>query len=371
MSAWSQPSSQPHFLFSRHGHAMFVDTAKLFVQSGKGGDGCLSFRREKYIPKGGPDGGDGGRGGHVIFQTNSSLNTLLHFRHRPNLRAQSGEAGKGRRMHGANGEDLIVSVPIGTIVRDVSTGDVIADLSGEGEEVVIALGGRGGLGNEHFKSSTNRAPRKTTKGLPGEEVELEVELKLLADVGLIGMPNAGKSTLISRISASRPKIADYPFTTLEPNLGVVDLGDFRSCVVADIPGLIPGAHTGKGLGMRFLRHVDRCSLLLHLVDASVPSDHALSDMDAISSELELFSAELARKPRLAVLSKLDLTESQEQAETLRKGLEARGYQVIGISSVSGEGLQELIGHISRNLSERANDGEKKEAGSATKKEGAL
>jgi len=349
---------------------MFVDTAKLFVQSGNGGDGCLSFRREKYIPKGGPDGGDGGRGGHVVFRTNSSVNTLLHFRHRPNLCAQSGQAGRGRRMHGADGKDLIASVPIGTIVRDVKTGNVVADMFRDGQEVIVAQGGGGGLGNDHFKSSTNRAPRKVTKGRPGEELELEVELKLLADVGLIGMPNAGKSTLISRISASRPKIANYLFTTLEPNLGVVDLGGFCSCVVADIPGLIPGAHLGKGLGIRFLRHVDRCSLLLHLVDASVPCDHALSDMDAISRELELFSAELARKPRLAVMSKLDLTEALDQSESLQQGLEERGYQVIGISSISGDGLQTLISQISQILSEKASDRERRGPGCATKEKGA-
>jgi GTP-binding protein len=332
---------------------MFVDTAKLKIQAGKGGDGCLSFRREKFIPKGGPDGGDGGRGGHVIFRATSTINTLLHFRHQPHLRAQSGQAGMGRRMHGANGEDLLVPVPIGTIVREAESGELIADLSEDGEEITIAAGGRGGLGNDHFKSSTNRAPRRTTKGKPGEELEADIELKLLADVGLVGMPNAGKSTLISRISASRPKIADYPFTTLEPNLGVVDLGDYRSCVVADIPGLIPGAHSGKGLGAQFLRHVDRCSLLLHLVDASVPLDRALADLDAITRELELFSPSLANKPRLAVMSKLDITEARNSAGELRVGLELRGYDVIGISSVSGEGLRPLIGHISRALTHLA------------------
>ncbi len=334
---------------------MFIDTAKLHVQAGKGGDGCLSFRREKFIPKGGPDGGDGGRGGHVIFRASTSINTLLAFRHRPLLRATDGGAGMGRRMHGADGGDLIVSVPIGTIVRDSETGEVFADLSGEEQEIILAAGGRGGLGNEHFKSSTNRAPRRTTKGLPGEERDLDLELKLLADVGLVGMPNAGKSTLISRISASRPKIADYPFTTLEPNLGVVDLGDYRSCVVADIPGLIPGAHEGKGLGMRFLRHVDRCSLLLHLVDASDPPERALADLDAIADELSLFSAALARKKRLAVLSKLDVTEARENEESLRAGLEERGYDVVGISSVSGEGLRELLGRIARALEEIPRD----------------
>ncbi len=336
---------------------MFVDTAKLRVQAGKGGDGCLSFRREKFIPKGGPDGGDGGRGGHVIFRASSSQNTLLQFRHQKLLRAQKGQAGMGRRMHGADGEDLIVIVPVGTIVRDAETGELVADMSTEDQEIIIAAGGRGGLGNEHFKSSTNRAPRRTTKGVEGEESELELELKLLADVGLVGMPNAGKSTLISRISASRPKIADYPFTTLEPNLGVVDLGDYRSCVVADIPGLIPGAHEGKGLGDRFLRHVDRCSLLLHLVDAGQPPGQALSELDAISRELELFSPSLARKPRLVVLSKLDLTEAREHVAEISAGAEARGLEAAAISAVSGEGLRALVGRLARFLEELPREGE--------------
>lgn len=331
---------------------MFVDTAKLRVQAGKGGDGCLSFRREKFIPKGGPDGGDGGRGGHVILKASSSQNTLLPFRHKQVLRAPKGQAGMGRRMHGADGEDLIVPVPIGTIVRDANTGELVADMSKEDQEVIVAHGGRGGLGNEHFKSSTNRAPRRTTKGTAGEEFDLALELKLLADVGLIGMPNAGKSTLISRISASRPKIADYPFTTLEPNLGVVDLGEYRSCVVADIPGLIPGAHEGKGLGDRFLRHVDRCSLLLHLVDGSQAPEKALSDFDAISRELELFSPLLAKKQRLVVLSKMDITESREHEAEITAGAEGRGYEVLSISAVSGEGLQMLIGRLARLLMDR-------------------
>lgn len=263
----------------------------------------------------------------------------------------------GKRMHGADGEDLIVIVPVGTIVRDAETGELVADMSTDDQEIIIAAGGRGGLGNEHFKSSTNRAPRRTTKGIEGDERELDLELKLLADVGLVGMPNAGKSTLISRISASRPKIADYPFTTLEPNLGVVDLGDYRSCVVADIPGLIPGAHEGKGLGDRFLRHVDRCSLLLHLVDAGQLPEQALSDLDAISRELELFSPSLARKPRLVVLSKLDMTEARDHVAEISAGAEARGLEVAAISAVSGEGLRTLLGRLARFLEALPREGE--------------
>jgi len=328
---------------------MFVDTAKIRVQAGRGGDGCLSFRREKFVPKGGPDGGDGGRGGHVVFKATSSLNTLTHFRFQPLLRAEKGQAGMGSNKHGADGEDLLIEVPLGTIVRDFDTGEVVVDLSGEGLEVIIAQGGRGGLGNEHFKSSTNRAPRRTTKGKDGEERLLELELKLLADVGLIGMPNAGKSTLISRISESKPKIADYPFTTLQPNLGVVSLGDYSSCVVADIPGLIPGASEGKGLGLEFLRHVERCELLLHLVDASLPPERGLSDFDAVTHELSAFSPLLAKKHRLAVLTKMDVTESRTHLLKLREGLAARGMEVHAISAVSGLGLDELLGILSQML----------------------
>lgn len=328
---------------------MFVDTAKIRVQAGRGGDGCLSFRREKFVPRGGPDGGNGGRGGHVVFQATSSLNTLTHFRFQSFLRAEKGQAGMGSNKRGADGKDLLLEVPLGTIVRDSETGEVVADLSVESLEIIIAQGGRGGLGNEHFKSSINRAPRKTTKGKPGEERLLELELKLLADVGLIGMPNAGKSTLISRISESKPKIADYPFTTLQPNLGVVGLDDYNSCVVADIPGLIPGASKGKGLGLEFLRHVERCELLLHLVDASLSPERGLSDFDALTHELSAFSPLLAKKHRVAVLTKMDVTESRDHCARLREGIMARGVEVHAISAVSGLGLDELLGKISQML----------------------
>lgn len=330
---------------------MFIDTAKIRIQAGRGGDGCLSFRREKFVPKGGPDGGNGGRGGHVVFRATSSLNTLSHFRFHPHLRAEKGKAGMGSNKHGADGVDLLLEVPLGTIVRETETGEFVADLSEEGLEVIFAHGGRGGLGNEHFKSSTNRAPRKTTIGKAGEERSLDLELKLLADVGLIGMPNAGKSTLISRISESKPKIADYPFTTLQPNLGVVSLGEYSSCVVADIPGLIPGANEGKGLGLEFLRHVERCELLLHLVDASLPPERGLSDFDAVSYEISAFSSLLKKKRRVAVLTKMDVTESRGHFDKLQNGIKTRGLEVHAISAVSGLGLDELLGKISQMLSQ--------------------
>ncbi len=328
---------------------MFVDTARVTVSAGKGGNGCLSFRREKFIPRGGPDGGDGGRGGHVVFRATNSLNTLLPFRYRSILSAENGQHGMGKQKHGADGEDLIFPVPIGVLVRDAATGSLLADIAAEGMEVTVAHGGRGGIGNAHFKSSTNQAPRRTTPGKEGEKITLELELKLLADVAFIGMPNAGKSTLISKISASKPKVADYPFTTIEPNLGMVDLGEYRTCVVADIPGLISGAHQGKGLGDRFLRHVDRCSLLLHLLDVSVPPGQALSDFDIVSEELSLSSASLAQKPRVVVLTKLDIPSAREHLANVQQGLADRGFAAVPISALGGEGIPALIRSIANQL----------------------
>ncbi|MED5578415.1 MAG: GTPase ObgE [Nitrospinota bacterium] len=330
---------------------MFIDTARLLVEAGKGGDGCLSFRREKFIPKGGPDGGDGGRGGHVVFKSESSYNTLYHLRNQSVLRASDGGAGMSSHKHGANGDDLYVSVPVGTIIRDSSDESVIYDFEETGQEFVVAKGGRGGLGNDHFKSSRNRAPRRITKGQEGEELSVGLEIKLLADVGLIGKPNAGKSTLISTISKSRPKIAEYPFTTIEPNLGVVDLGGEFTCVVADIPGLILGAHSGKGLGHQFLRHIERCSLLLHLLDSSNPTEAVFQDFDSISRELELFSKDLIFKKRVCVLTKVDVIDAEDKISILRKGLKRRGFHAIGISSVSKIGLKELLRFVSKELRE--------------------
>ncbi|MFL2931467.1 MAG: GTPase ObgE [bacterium] len=328
---------------------MFIDTARLLIEAGKGGDGCLSFRREKFIPKGGPDGGDGGRGGHVIFTSDSSYNTLYHLRNQRVMKASNGGAGMSSLKHGANGDDLYIFVPVGTIVRDALVDNIIYDFEEEGQEFIIAKGGRGGLGNDHFKSSTNRTPRRITKGKEGEELSIELEIKLLADVGLIGKPNAGKSTLISTISKSKPKVADYPFTTIQPNLGVVGLGEDFTCVVADIPGLILGAHIGKGLGHQFLRHIERCTLLLHLLDASNSVETVFEDFESISRELELFSEDLILKTRIGVLTKIDAIENEDKVLILREGLKDRGFDSVGISSIARIGLKELLFMISKEV----------------------
>ncbi|MDP1758498.1 MAG: GTPase ObgE, partial [Thermodesulfovibrionales bacterium] len=282
----------------------FVDYTKIYVKAGDGGRGCVAFRREKYVPRGGPSGGDGGRGGHIIFRASRELNTLLDLRYQREYRAKRGQHGMGKKMHGKDGEDRIIPVPVGTVIKDADTEEVLADLDSEGVEIIIAKAGRGGQGNAHFATPTRQAPKFAQPGEEGEEKNLVIELKLLADVGLIGLPNAGKSTLISVISSARPKIADYPFTTLTPNLGVVKLKDLRSFVVADIPGLIEGAHKGAGLGFQFLRHVERTSMLLHLVDASdMPETDSVEDLKKINKELELYSSKLLKKPQAVVGTK--------------------------------------------------------------------
>ncbi len=284
----------------------FIDYAKIYVKAGDGGRGCMSFRREKHVPRGGPNGGDGGRGGNIIFRAAKELNTLLDLRYQREYRAERGEHGMGSNMHGRDGIDMVVPVPVGTLIKDAESGQVIADLDHDGAEVIAAKSGWGGLGNSHFATSTRQAPRYAQPGEPGEEKWLELELKLLADVGLVGLPNAGKSTLISVISAARPKIADYPFTTLVPNLGVVKMEDLRSFVVADIPGIIEGAHTGTGLGFQFLRHIERTAILLHLVDISdtVTTD-PVEDFEKITRELVLYSADLAGKTSVVAGNKHD------------------------------------------------------------------
>jgi GTP-binding protein len=328
----------------------FVDEVKIHVKAGDGGRGCLSFRREKFIPRGGPDGGDGGDGGDIVFQVDEGLGTLLDLRYKVHYKAERGAHGMGKNRHGKSGAELLVRVPPGVLIYDQETGDLLADLKQRGQRFVAARGGKGGRGNARFATSTNRAPRHVQPGLPGEERWLRLELKLLADVGLVGMPNAGKSTLIAAVSAARPKIADYPFTTLVPNLGVVKYGSFQSFVMADIPGLIEGASEGHGLGTRFLRHIERTDLFLHLVDLSdlQPGD-ALERFDAINQELGKHNPLLLEKPQLVVLSKADLTEVRDRIEQVRPFFEQRGYRILVVSAVTGQGVPELVATVGREL----------------------
>jgi GTP-binding protein len=327
---------------SRDSGASFVDEARITVIGGDGGNGCMSFRREKFVPKGGPDGGDGGRGGSVVLVADPDADTLLQFRFRHTFRAERGRHGQGSNKTGRSAEDLEIRVPVGTLVLDETGEERFADLARPGERFVAAEGGRGGRGNARFSSSTNRAPTRHETGHPGEERSYRLELKLLADVGLVGFPNAGKSTLISRVSAARPKIADYPFTTLAPSLGVVDRGDFRSFVMADIPGLIEGAHRGTGLGHRFLRHVERCRLLLHLVDPVSIRENPVHDVRVINRELRRYRSELGRKPQILVVTKADVVTDPSVYEPLRSYGEKAGVRVLVISSVRGDGLEELV-----------------------------
>jgi GTP-binding protein len=331
---------------------MFIDRAKIHVQGGDGGNGVTAFRREKFVPRGGPSGGDGGRGGDVILVADASLNTLLHLRYNPRHIAPRGLHGEGSNRSGHTGEDLIVRVPVGTQIFEATTGDLLHDLSHDGDRWLAARGGRGGFGNAHFTTSTNRAPRYHQTGSKGEELDLQLELKLLADVGLVGFPNAGKSTFISTVSAARPKIADYPFTTLEPHLGVVDLGDFRTFVIADIPGLIEGAHTGAGLGDRFLRHIERTKLLLHLVDvSSVSGREAVGDYETVNRELASYNQDLATRPQFVVATKIDALDEPERLELLKQRASADNKPFFAISSATGEGVRDLVNAIAARLDE--------------------
>jgi GTP-binding protein len=331
---------------------LFIDRVKIHVQGGHGGNGVTAFRREKFVPRGGPSGGDGGRGGDVWLEADESLNTLLHLRYNPEHKAERGRHGEGSNRSGVSGEDIVVRVPVGTQVFDAGTGDILFDFTESGARWRAASGGRGGFGNSHFATSTNRAPRYHQDGSPGQEIELQLELKLLADVGLVGFPNAGKSTLISKISAAKPKIADYPFTTLEPHLGVVDLGEFRTFVVADIPGLIEGAHQGAGLGDRFLRHVERTKLLLHLVDvSSVSGRDSVGDYETINRELSAYDGQLGRRPQIVVATKIDALDEPERLERLKASAEQDGKPFFAISSATGSGVKELIHATSRLLDE--------------------
>ncbi|MEG3639379.1 GTPase ObgE [Magnetococcus sp. PR-3] len=327
----------------------FLDEAKIYLKSGDGGNGCVSFRREKYVPYGGPDGGDGGRGGDVIFQADSHLNTLIDFRYKQHFKAKRGMHGMGSQRTGPSADATIVKVPVGTVIRDDEDGQILVDMVEEGQQFLICKGGDGGRGNLHFKSSTNQAPRRGDPGFPGEEIWVRLELKLLADVGLVGMPNAGKSTLISKVSAAKPKIADYPFTTLQPNLGVVRLEVDRSFVMADIPGLIKGAHEGQGLGIHFLKHIERCAILLHLVEIdSLEDDDPVTRYETIEAELAGYSELLSQKPRLLVLSKADVL-GEEDREVVTSWFKDRLGEdmppVYIISSASGEGVDTLMYHV--------------------------
>ena len=336
---------------------MFIDEAKISVKAGDGGNGCMAFRREKFVPRGGPSGGDGGRGGNVYMESSERHNTLVHFRFNPEYKAQRGRHGEGSNRTGAEGSDVVLKVPVGTVVYDEDTGEVVHDFSQPDERIVVAQGGRGGRGNARFATSTHQAPREFETGKPGRERALRLELKLLADVGLVGYPNVGKSTLISRISAARPKIADYPFTTLQPNLGVVALGerddpDQVSFVVADIPGLIEGAHTGAGLGTQFLKHIERTRFLVHLVDVSDGSGRPdpVEDFRVIVGELESFGAHLEQKPAIVAASKVDVANPDKLAK-LKRFCSRKKLALFPISAVTGEGIQKLTSAMARKLEE--------------------
>jgi GTP-binding protein len=320
---------------------MLVDEVRITIKAGDGGNGCLAFRREKYVPRGGPSGGDGGHGGDIVMVATNHRNTLLHFRFNPEYTAERGRHGEGSNRTGHDGESLTVLVPVGTAVFNEETGETLFDFTEDGQTWIAAKGGRGGRGNARFTSSTHQAPTEHEDGKPGEFKKLQLKLKLLADVGLVGYPNAGKSTLISRISAARPKIADYPFTTLEPNLGVVQLPDLRSYVVADIPGIIEGAHEGRGLGIQFLRHIERTKVLVHLVDMSETGRDPIHDFETLMVELESFDKRLAQRPMLVAASKMDVAQDPDKVAALRELAARRELPFFEISSVTGEGIEAL------------------------------
>ncbi|MBM6736653.1 GTPase ObgE [Faecalicatena fissicatena] len=335
---------------------MFADRAKIFIRSGKGGDGHVSFRRELYVPNGGPDGGDGGRGGDVIFEVDEGLNTLQDFRHKRKYAAKDGEPGGKRRCHGADADDIVLRVPEGTVIKEAQSGKVIADMSGDNRRQVILKGGRGGLGNQHFATATMQIPKYAQPGQPAQELWVNLELKVIADVGLVGFPNVGKSTFLSRVTNARPKIANYHFTTLSPNLGVVDMPGTRGFVIADIPGLIEGASEGVGLGHEFLRHIERTKLIIHVVDAAgTEGRDPVEDIRKINAELRAYNPEIADRPQIIAANKIDAIyreEGQESpVERLKREFEPQGIPVFPISGVTGEGIQELLYEVSRRLDE--------------------
>jgi len=328
---------------------MFIDQATISVKAGKGGNGIVSFRREKFIPKGGPDGGNGGNGGSILLRADHHLTTLMDFRYKRNYIARNGENGMGSNKTGKSAPDVLIRVPVGTVVKDIETSEVIADLTADHDEILIAAGGKGGKGNAEFATSTNQAPRRASSGTPGEEKNIELELKLLADVGLVGFPNAGKSTLIARISAAKPKIADYPFTTLIPNLGIVRYREEKSFVVADMPGLIEGAHQGKGLGIQFLRHIERTRVIVLLIDCT--TQDARQEYDVLVNELESFSASMLKKPQIVAISKMDLA-NDTLAKSLRRVSFKRGIPKVYISAVTGEGIEKLLDLLWKKLQQQ-------------------
>ena len=328
----------------------FIDEAEIYVRSGKGGDGCISFRREKFVPFGGPNGGDGGKGGDIIFRTNPNLSSLQDFRYKKEYRARNGENGRSKNQHGKGAEDLVIPVPVGTILKNIETGEVICDLNTKEQEFRLAKGGSGGKGNARFATSTNQAPRIAHPGKEGVELNLKLELKLLADVGIVGFPNAGKSTLISKISAAKPKIADYPFTTIVPNLGVVTYSDTRTFVIADIPGIIEGAHKGAGLGIKFLKHIERTKLLVHMIDVSQLNDrNPVEDYIKMNNEMGSFSSDLKDKPQIVVLNKTDIVQDEKNLKETENYFSENGIPVFKISAITGEGLGLLKDEIVKNL----------------------
>jgi len=324
----------------------FIDEAEIYVKAGDGGSGCISFRREKYVPKGGPDGGDGGKGGDIVIKASLAHHTLLDLKYQPRHIARRGDHGRGSLKTGASSPDLLIAVPVGTIVKDADTGEILADLTADGQAFIAAKGGIGGKGNAHFKTSTHQTPRFSQPGMPGEERRIRLELKLIADVGLVGLPNVGKSTFISKVSAARPKIADYPFTTLTPNLGVVSYGSYRTFVIADIPGLIEGAHQGSGMGIRFLRHIERTRLLLHIIDIS--DESPLSGWEKytlINRELSSFGANVADKPQIVAINKIDLTVTRDRLKKEIDLFAQKGIEILTFSAATGEGIPRVIDAI--------------------------
>ena len=340
-------------LVGENGYIMFADRARIIIKSGKGGDGHVSFRREKYVPDGGPDGGDGGKGGDVIFAVDEGMNTLTDYRHRRKFAAEPGEDGRKRNCHGKNGQDLVLKVPEGTVIKDAESGKVIADMSGDNRRMVILKGGKGGLGNQHFATSTMQAPKYAQPGQDAIEIEVQLELKVIADVGLVGFPNVGKSTFLSRVTNAQPKIANYHFTTLQPNLGVVDMEEGFGFVIADIPGLIEGASEGIGLGHEFLRHIERTKVMVHIVDAAgTEGRDPIADIHAINKELEAYNPELLKKPQVIAANKIDAIygDESEIIQSLRDEFEKDGIKVFPISAVSGQGVKELLYQIKELLS---------------------